>query len=127
MNRIFADRFCLFADHLKQFFVKSANQDFPSVRLFVSIETTRFLFTLQAQQFVYIALQNVLICTQFSCIKVAFICLFICHFIVLSKRHLLKKSAIFWFVQKTFLRYPSYIYNMYIIYNNMISVQINCN
>ena len=72
MNRIFADRFCLFANHFKQFFVKFANQNFPSARIFVSSETTKFLFTLQAQRFAYIVLQKKLICTQFSCIWIAF-------------------------------------------------------
>ena len=52
--------------------MKFANQNFPSVRISVSSETTKFLFTLQARVFAYIVLQNVIICTQFSCIWIAF-------------------------------------------------------
>ena len=52
--------------------MKFANQNFPSARIFVSSETTKFLFTLQARKFAYIVLQKVLICTQFSCIWIAF-------------------------------------------------------
>ena len=34
---------------LSNFFVKFANQNFPSVKIFVFGETTKFLFTLQAR------------------------------------------------------------------------------
>ena len=44
----FADRIYLFADRFKHFFVKFTNQHFPSARIFVMRETTKFLFTLQA-------------------------------------------------------------------------------
>ena len=36
----FTEQFCLLVDHLKQFFVKFANQNFPSVRIFVFGENT---------------------------------------------------------------------------------------
>ena len=52
--------------------MKFANQNFPSVRISVSSETTKFLFTLQARVFAYIVLQNVIICKQFRCIWIAF-------------------------------------------------------
>ena len=45
-------------DHLKYFFVKFVNQNFQSVRITVFRETTKFLFTLEAQQFAYILLQK---------------------------------------------------------------------
>ena len=54
----FADRLCLFADHFKQFFVKFAKQNFPSIRIFLFRETTKFVFTLQTQQFSYILLEK---------------------------------------------------------------------
>ena len=44
----FADQPYHFADHFKLFFVKYANQNFPSVGIFVFRETTKFLYTLQA-------------------------------------------------------------------------------
>ena len=47
-------------------------QNFPSVGIFVFRETTKFLFTLQAQQINYILLQKVLNCTLFSSISIAF-------------------------------------------------------
>ena len=53
-------------------FVKFANQNFLSVGVFVFRETTKFLFTLQAQQIAYILLQILLNCTLFSCIWIAF-------------------------------------------------------
>ena len=56
-NWQFADRRCLFADRFKQFFAKLTNQYFPSVRICVFRETTKFLFTHQARQFGYILLQ----------------------------------------------------------------------
>ena len=59
-------------DHLKQFFVKISDQNFPFVRTFVFRETIRFLFTLQAWKFVYILLQKVFNCKQFSCIWITF-------------------------------------------------------
>ena len=68
----FADQFCLFADHFKQFFVKFAKQDFLSVIIFGFRETIKFLFTLQSQQFTYILLQKLWNCTLFSCIWIAF-------------------------------------------------------
>ena len=43
----FADQLYLFADHFKYFFVKFVDQRFPSVRIFVFGETTKFLFALQ--------------------------------------------------------------------------------
>ena len=63
----FPNRLYLFADPLKQFFVKTRNQNFPFVRKFVFRETIKFLFTLQAWQFACILLQKVLNCTLFSC------------------------------------------------------------
>ena len=48
----FMDQLCLFADHFKQVFVKFPNQNFHSVRTFVSRETKKFLLILQAWQFV---------------------------------------------------------------------------
>ena len=48
-------------------------QNFPSVGIFVFRETTKFLFTLQAQQINYILLQTVLNCTLFSSILIAFL------------------------------------------------------
>ena len=68
----FTNQLCVSTDHFKQFFVKFANKNFPSVRIFVFRETTEFLFTLQAQQFAYILLQKVLNSTLFSCIWIAF-------------------------------------------------------
>ena len=53
----FANRLCLFADHFKQFFMKFANQNLPSIGTFVFKETTKFLITLQARQFTYFLLQ----------------------------------------------------------------------
>ena len=46
----FMDRLYFFADHFKPIFVKFANQNFRSVRIFVFRETTKFQFTLQACQ-----------------------------------------------------------------------------
>ena len=57
---------------LSNFFVKFANQNSPSVRIFVFKETTKFVFTLQDRQFAYILLQKVLNCKPFSCIWKAF-------------------------------------------------------
>ena len=55
----FADQLCLFANHLKQFFVKFANQNFPSVRISAFRETTKFLFAPQACHiFTYLKLQT---------------------------------------------------------------------
>ena len=45
---------------------------FPSVRIFIFRETTKFLFTLQARQIAYILLQKVFYSKNFSCIWVAF-------------------------------------------------------
>ena len=44
----FVDRLCLVTYYFKQFFVKIANQNFPSVRIFFFRETMKFLFTLPA-------------------------------------------------------------------------------
>ena len=41
----FVDWLCLFADHIKYFFVNFANQNFLSIRIFVFRETKKFLFT----------------------------------------------------------------------------------
>ena len=68
----FADQVCLFMDHFKHFFVKFASQNFHSAKIFAFRETTKFLFTFQARQFVYILLQKVLKCILFSCILIAF-------------------------------------------------------
>ena len=64
----FVDQLCLSVDHFKKCFVKFANQNFPSVRIFVFQEKMKFLFTLQAEQFAYILLQNVLNYILFCCI-----------------------------------------------------------
>ena len=61
-----------FRESLLAFFVKFANQNFPSVRISVFRETTEFLFTPQARQFVYILLQKVLNWTIFACDWVVF-------------------------------------------------------
>ena len=52
--------------------VKIANQNFLSVDIFVFMETRKFLFTFQTRQIAYILLENVLNCTQFSYIWIAF-------------------------------------------------------
>ena len=57
---------------LSNFFVKFANKNFSSVRIFVFRKFMKFLFTLQHQQFTYIILQKVLKCTLFSCIWIVF-------------------------------------------------------
>ena len=53
---------------IQEFSVKFTNQNIPSAKIFVFQETTKFMFTLQARQFAYILLENVLNCTHFSCI-----------------------------------------------------------
>ena len=50
------DQLCLFTDHFKQFSVKFVSQNFPSFKIFVYRESTKFLVTLQALQFPYIFL-----------------------------------------------------------------------
>ena len=62
----------LLTDHFKQFFVKFADQNFLSVRIFVLKETKKFLFTLQALHFAFILLQKLFNCTLFSYIWIAF-------------------------------------------------------
>ena len=52
----FVDRLCLLPDYFKEFFVKFANQNFPSVKIFVFRETTKFLFTFKVRKFAYIYL-----------------------------------------------------------------------
>ena len=47
LKSLFADRLCFFAYHSKQFFVKFASQNSPSVRIFVIKKMTKFLFTFQ--------------------------------------------------------------------------------
>ena len=51
----FVDWLCLFVDHFKTFFVKFVNQNFPSVRIFVFRETTKFPFRFQARQCWYLS------------------------------------------------------------------------
>ena len=80
--KLLVDQLCLFVDHCNQFLVKFADQNFPSVRIFVFRETTKFFFTLQAQQFTYILHRKVLNCTLFSCIWVAFWRSMILYFIL---------------------------------------------
>ena len=58
-----------FVDHFKQFVVKFVSQNLSSFRILVF---TKFLFTLQAWQFPYILLHDVLNCTLFLCIWMLF-------------------------------------------------------
>ena len=67
----FVDQLCLFVDQFKQFSVKFANQNLPSVRI-LSLEKRQFLFILQTQQLSYILLQKVLNCTLVSSIWIVF-------------------------------------------------------
>ena len=64
------ERLCL-CGSLLAIFCETCESKLPSIRIFVFRETTKFLFTLQARQFAYILLQ-VLNCTLFSCIWIAF-------------------------------------------------------
>ena len=67
-----SNRLCLLEDHSKHFFVKLANQNFPSVTIFVLRETTKFLFPPQARQLAYILIQKVFNWTLFSCLWIEF-------------------------------------------------------
>ena len=61
----FADRLCLFVDHFKQFFVKFANQNFPSVRIFVFRETKVPVYTSSSTICLYLTPKRVKLCSIF--------------------------------------------------------------
>ena len=65
------DQLCLSTDHFKQFSVEFVSQNFPSFRIFVYRETTKFVVSLQALQFTYIFHKTMLNGTLFYCIWIA--------------------------------------------------------